>query len=56
MVRKGLTNLWIPNGWTWGGLVSDHCPVFVELCANQDVDNGNILLGAEGVQFTVGDS
>ncbi|XP_064836146.1 endonuclease/exonuclease/phosphatase family domain-containing protein 1-like [Oncorhynchus masou masou] len=30
VVREGLTNPWIPDNWSWGGVVSDHCPVMAE--------------------------
>ena len=30
VVRDGLTNPWIPDGWKWGGLASDRCPVFAD--------------------------
>ena len=30
MVREGLTNPWIPDGWAWGGVASGHCPVLAE--------------------------
>ncbi|CAF3935192.1 unnamed protein product, partial [Rotaria sp. Silwood2] len=30
VIRDNLTNFWIPNGWTLGGLVSDHCPIWME--------------------------
>lgn len=30
MVREGLTHLAIPNGWSWGGTVSPHCPLWAE--------------------------
>ncbi|XP_013880706.1 endonuclease/exonuclease/phosphatase family domain-containing protein 1 [Austrofundulus limnaeus] len=30
VVREGLTNPWIPDNWSWGGVVSDHCPVVAE--------------------------
>jgi len=30
VVRQGLSHLAIPNGWTWGGMVSGHCPVWAE--------------------------
>ncbi|XP_046360471.2 endonuclease/exonuclease/phosphatase family domain-containing protein 1-like [Haliotis rufescens] len=54
VVRDGLSNPWIPNGWSWGGVVSDHCPVFTEICSNKDLDNGNINAGMDSVVFTVG--
>ncbi|KAK1805356.1 hypothetical protein P4O66_019187 [Electrophorus voltai] len=31
VVREGLTNPWIPDNWSWGGVVSEHCPVVAEL-------------------------
>ncbi|XP_056439120.1 endonuclease/exonuclease/phosphatase family domain-containing protein 1 [Gadus chalcogrammus] len=30
VVREGLTNPWIPDGWAWGGVASGHCPVLAE--------------------------
>ena len=30
VIRDKLTSMWIPAGWTWGGLVSDHCPIWME--------------------------
>jgi hypothetical protein len=30
VIRDNLSSMWIPSGWTWGGLVSDHCPVWIE--------------------------
>lgn len=41
MVRQGLTNPWIPDGWSWGGVVSDHCPIWVEYFVDKDLDTGN---------------
>ena len=31
VIRDGLTSPWIPNGWGWGGVVSEHCPLWLEL-------------------------
>uniref|UniRef100_A0A3Q3H047 Endonuclease/exonuclease/phosphatase family domain-containing protein 1 n=1 Tax=Labrus bergylta TaxID=56723 RepID=A0A3Q3H047_9LABR len=31
VVREALTNPWIPDNWSWGGVASDHCPVVAEL-------------------------
>ncbi|CAF2073252.1 unnamed protein product [Rotaria magnacalcarata] len=31
VIRNNLTSVWIPAGWTWGGLVSDHCPIWMDL-------------------------
>ncbi|KAF7646009.1 hypothetical protein LDENG_00194930 [Lucifuga dentata] len=30
VLREGLTNPWIPDNWSWGGVASDHCPVMAE--------------------------
>lgn len=40
MVRTGLTHLAIPNGWSWGGPVSPHCPLWVEIYVNAPLTNG----------------
>ena len=42
MVRSGLTSPWIPDGWGWGGLVSDHCPVWIELYTHADLDSTGV--------------
>lgn len=34
VVREGMTNPWIPDNWSWGGVASDHCPVLAELYLN----------------------
>ncbi|MBN3304535.1 endonuclease/exonuclease/phosphatase family domain-containing protein 1 [Amia ocellicauda] len=45
VVREGLTNPWIPDNWSWGGVASDHCPVFAEFYADthhkEPTRNGN---------------
>ncbi|XP_030644928.1 endonuclease/exonuclease/phosphatase family domain-containing protein 1 [Chanos chanos] len=45
VVREGLTNPWIPDNWSWGGVASDHCPVvaefFVDAIQKESVCNGN---------------
>ncbi|XP_028673974.1 endonuclease/exonuclease/phosphatase family domain-containing protein 1 [Erpetoichthys calabaricus] len=45
VIREGLTNPWIPDNWSWGGVASDHCPVFAEFYINpvkkETVPNGN---------------
>ncbi|KAK1173448.1 endonuclease/exonuclease/phosphatase family domain-containing protein 1-like isoform X1 [Acipenser oxyrinchus oxyrinchus] len=45
VMREGLTNPWIPDNWSWGGVASDHCPVFAEFYADshkkEPVRNGN---------------
>lgn len=35
LVKEGLTHLAIPNGWTWGGASSAHCPLWIEIYANE---------------------
>lgn len=40
MIREGLTSPWIPDGWSWGGVVSDHCPIWVEYFVDKDLDSG----------------
>lgn len=38
VVREGLTNPWIPDNWSWGGVASEHCPIMVEFytdCTNE---------------------
>ncbi|XP_013383772.1 endonuclease/exonuclease/phosphatase family domain-containing protein 1 [Lingula anatina] len=37
VVREGLTSVWIPNGWAWGGLATDHCPVWAEFYTDSSV-------------------
>ena len=37
VIRHGLSSPWIPNGWGWGGLISDRCPIIVELKTSTDV-------------------
>ncbi|KAK7114022.1 endonuclease/exonuclease/phosphatase family domain-containing protein 1-like [Littorina saxatilis] len=54
VVREGLTSPWIPNGWKWGGVVSDHCPVYTELYTNNDLDKGDLSIGADGIRFIIG--
>lgn len=31
VVRQGMCHMAIPKGWTWGGPVSPHCPIWVEV-------------------------
>lgn len=54
VVRDGLTNALIPNGWSWGGVVSDHCPVWVEVYTNKDLDTADLSIGPEAIKFTLG--
>lgn len=41
IIKQGLTHLAIPNGWSWGGPVSPHCPLWVEIYATPL--NGSVL-------------
>ncbi|XP_042882252.1 endonuclease/exonuclease/phosphatase family domain-containing protein 1-like isoform X3 [Penaeus japonicus] len=34
VVREGMSHLAIPRGWLWGGVVSNHCPVYCDLYSN----------------------
>ncbi|XP_041868075.1 endonuclease/exonuclease/phosphatase family domain-containing protein 1 [Melanotaenia boesemani] len=54
VVREGLTNPWIPDNWSWGGVASDHCPVVAEFYTDSSskemsrpgmavVDRGDIM-------------
>ncbi|XP_004840353.1 endonuclease/exonuclease/phosphatase family domain-containing protein 1 isoform X3 [Heterocephalus glaber] len=36
VVREGLTNPWIPDNWSWGGVASEHCPVLAEFYIEKD--------------------
>lgn len=36
VLREGLTNPWIPDNWSWGGVASEHCPVLAEFFAEKD--------------------
>ena len=54
VVRDGLSNAWIPNGWTWGGVVSDHCPVYSQLYSKVDLDREEINVA--DVKFLLGSS
>uniref|UniRef100_UPI00398F62D8 endonuclease/exonuclease/phosphatase family domain-containing protein 1 isoform X3 n=1 Tax=Pristiophorus japonicus TaxID=55135 RepID=UPI00398F62D8 len=38
VVREGLTNPWIPDSWSWGGVASDHCPLWAEFYVEKDLD------------------
>uniref|UniRef100_A0A672SRT0 Endonuclease/exonuclease/phosphatase family domain-containing protein 1 n=1 Tax=Sinocyclocheilus grahami TaxID=75366 RepID=A0A672SRT0_SINGR len=47
VVREGLTNPWIPDNWSWGGVASEHCPVVAEFFV--DVVLKELLCGGNGV-------
>nr|XP_045617996.1 endonuclease/exonuclease/phosphatase family domain-containing protein 1-like [Procambarus clarkii]XP_045617997.1 endonuclease/exonuclease/phosphatase family domain-containing protein 1-like [Procambarus clarkii] len=49
VVRQGMSHLAIPCGWGWGGVVSDHCPIYCDLYSHCDVDPGQTgILQANG--------
>lgn len=60
MIREGLTSPWIPDGWDWGGAVSDQCPVWAELnlaqrqVSHESVESEEIMKSLQSV-FTARD-
>ncbi|XP_047486342.1 endonuclease/exonuclease/phosphatase family domain-containing protein 1-like isoform X2 [Penaeus chinensis] len=40
VVREGMSHLAIPRGWLWGGMVSNHCPVYCDLYSNVSPNSG----------------
>lgn len=53
VIREGLTHPLIPKGWTWGGVVSDHCPVWTELYTGKDLDTTDISINPDAIKFTL---
>ncbi|XP_069469355.1 endonuclease/exonuclease/phosphatase family domain-containing protein 1 isoform X2 [Ambystoma mexicanum] len=49
VVREGLTNPWIPDNWSWGGVASDHCPVLVEFYTEKDWGKKELTRNGSGV-------
>ncbi|KAI0227125.1 Endonuclease/exonuclease/phosphatase family domain-containing protein 1 [Lamellibrachia satsuma] len=41
VVREGLSNPWIPDGWSWGGVASSHCPMWAEFYTNDQPPDGD---------------
>ncbi|XP_060577591.1 endonuclease/exonuclease/phosphatase family domain-containing protein 1-like [Ruditapes philippinarum] len=54
VIREGLSSPWIPKGWTWGGVVSDHCPVWAQIYTSKDLDSGDLKIGPEAIRFALG--
>nr|CAB3241128.1 endonuclease/exonuclease/phosphatase family domain-containing protein 1-like [Phallusia mammillata] len=54
VVRNGLTSPWIPDGWSWGGVVSDHCPVWSEFFTDIDADPESSNANLEGITLSIG--
>ncbi|XP_063416805.1 endonuclease/exonuclease/phosphatase family domain-containing protein 1-like [Mytilus trossulus] len=44
VIRENLTSPLIPNGWSWGGDVGDHCPVWTELYTGKDYDSADLRM------------
>ncbi|KAM3929004.1 endonuclease/exonuclease/phosphatase family domain-containing protein 1 [Leptodactylus fuscus] len=49
VVREGLTNPWIPDNWSWGGVASEHCPVLAEFYLEKDCSKKELASKANGV-------
>ncbi|NP_001106580.1 endonuclease/exonuclease/phosphatase family domain-containing protein 1 [Xenopus tropicalis] len=49
VVREGLTNPWIPDNWSWGGVASEHCPVLAEFYMDRDCNKKEMATKANGM-------
>ncbi|XP_006124119.2 endonuclease/exonuclease/phosphatase family domain-containing protein 1 [Pelodiscus sinensis] len=56
VVREGLTNPWIPDNWSWGGVASDHCPVLAEFYMEKDWNRKEVTRNGNGVTVECRDS
>ncbi|KAJ7415805.1 Endonuclease/exonuclease/phosphatase family domain-containing protein 1 [Willisornis vidua] len=56
VVREGLTNPWIPDNWSWGGVASDHCPVLAEFYLEKDWNRKEVTRNGNGVTVERNDS
>ncbi|XP_044275067.1 endonuclease/exonuclease/phosphatase family domain-containing protein 1 [Varanus komodoensis] len=56
VVREGLTNPWIPDNWSWGGVASSHCPVLVEFYTERDWNRKDLMRNGNGVMVECSDS
>ncbi|NWW53230.1 EEPD1 protein, partial [Pedionomus torquatus] len=56
VVREGLTNPWIPDNWSWGGVASDHCPVLAEFYLEKDWSKKEVTQNGNGVTVECKDS
>lgn len=54
VIRTGLTSPWIPDGWSWGGVVSDHCPVLSEFFTDVDGDREASNKNLDGIRLNIG--
>ncbi|KAJ7322668.1 hypothetical protein JRQ81_018955 [Phrynocephalus forsythii] len=55
VVREGLTNPWIPDNWSWGGVASSHCPVLAEFYTEKDWNRKDITRNGSGVMLECSD-
>lgn len=51
VVRSGLTNALIPDIWSWGGVVSDHCPVLAEFYTDEDLEDTYITMKLDNMRI-----
>ncbi|XP_063160112.1 endonuclease/exonuclease/phosphatase family domain-containing protein 1 [Candoia aspera] len=51
VVREGLTNPWIPDNWSWGGVASSHCPVLAEFYIERDWNRKDLTQNGSGVMM-----
>ncbi|XP_058035577.1 endonuclease/exonuclease/phosphatase family domain-containing protein 1 isoform X1 [Ahaetulla prasina] len=49
VIREGLTNPWIPDNWSWGGVASSHCPVLAEFYIERDWNRKDLTQNGGGV-------
>ncbi|KAK2864751.1 hypothetical protein Q7C36_003905 [Tachysurus vachellii] len=52
VLREGLTNPWIPDNWSWGGVASEHCPIVAEFfsdCIKEKTTKEPLLNGGSSV-------
>lgn len=56
VVREGLTNPWIPDNWSWGGVASSHCPVLAEFYMERDWNRKDLIKNGNGVTVERNDS
>lgn len=43
IIRQGLCHMAIPRNWLWGGPVSEHCPIWIEIYRRINRDNLMII-------------
>uniref|UniRef100_A0A8D0GU27 Endonuclease/exonuclease/phosphatase family domain-containing protein 1 n=1 Tax=Sphenodon punctatus TaxID=8508 RepID=A0A8D0GU27_SPHPU len=56
VVREGLTNPWIPDNWSWGGVASDHCPVLAEFYVEKEWNRKELSRNGNGMMVERNDS